>query len=92
MYSFISKENLDEPTLGLDIVAVNHLKSNLQEYKARGCTILLTSHDIHFCQEISDYVSLIDHGEKIDEGTTEAWLLKYNNIEEAMVEKLKIKI
>lgn len=83
---------LDEPTLGLDIVGVNHLKKTLREYKANGCTVLLTTHDIHFCQEIADYVSLIDHGENIDEGTTAEWLLKYNNIEEAMLEKLKINI
>ncbi|WP_258832554.1 ATP-binding cassette domain-containing protein [Peribacillus frigoritolerans] len=83
---------LDEPTLGLDIVGVNHLKNTLKEYRSQGCTILLTTHDIHFCQEIADNVTLINGGINIDEGSILDWLLKYENIEDAMIDKLKIEI
>lgn len=50
---------LDEPSIGLDIVGVNSLKNKLKEYKEKGRTILLTTHDIHFCQEIADNIFLI---------------------------------
>ncbi|WP_155112621.1 ATP-binding cassette domain-containing protein [Metabacillus mangrovi] len=83
---------LDEPILGLDIVGVNHLKSTLKDYRSRGCSILFTTHDIHFFQEISDNVTLINEGKNIDGGSTSDWLSKYENIEVAMIDKLKIKM
>ncbi len=73
-------------------MGVNHLKSTLKEYRAQGCTILLTTHDIHFCQEFADNVTLISEGRNIDGGSTSEWLTEYENIEDAMIEKLKIKI
>ena len=83
---------LDEPSIGLDVVGVNNLKNKLRGYREQGCTILLTTHDIHFCQEIADNISLINKGENIDEGSTSNWLLKYDNIEIAMIEKLNLEI
>ncbi|MDR9797656.1 ATP-binding cassette domain-containing protein [Aeribacillus pallidus] len=82
---------LDEPTIGLDIVGVNHLKSALKEFKSKGGTVLFTTHDIHFCQEISENVTLINNGQNIDEGTTSEWLSNYKNIENAILDKLKNK-
>ena len=81
---------LDEPTLGLDIVGVNNLRYKLKNYQKQGCTVLLTTHDIHFCQEIADNVTLINDGCNIDQGATADWLSKYDNIELAMIDKLNL--
>lgn len=83
---------LDEPTIGLDIVGVNHLKNKLKTYKAEEITILLITHDIHFCQEIADSITLINSGKNIGEGATSEWMLKYDNIELAIIDKLNIKM
>ena len=83
---------MDEPSIGLDILGVNDLKRKLIEYRNQGSTILLTTHDIHFCQEIADNVSLINEGRNIDGGTISDWLLQYDNIEKAMMDKLHINI
>ncbi|RBP94389.1 ABC-2 type transport system ATP-binding protein [Cytobacillus firmus] len=82
---------LDEPTIGLDIVGISNLKNKLKTYRSQGCTILLTTHDIHFCQEIADDLTLINHGKNIDGGLTSDWLNSYSNIEMAMIDKLKLK-
>lgn len=82
---------LDEPTIGLDIVGINYLKQKLKTYRSQGCTILLTTHDIHFCQEIADDLTLINNGKNIDSGLTTDWINSFSNIETAMIAKLKLK-
>lgn len=67
------------------------MKSALKEFKSKGGTVLFTTHDIHFCQEISENVTLINNGQNIDEGTTSEWLSNYKNIENAILDKLKNK-
>jgi ABC-2 type transport system ATP-binding protein len=56
---------LDEPTIGLDIVAKAELRDHLKTINAQGTTILLTSHDVTDIEQICDRVILINHGEKL---------------------------
>lgn len=52
---------LDEPTNGLDPVALIHLKQLLQEEKAKGKLILITTHIMSFVDEMAnDVVFLLD--------------------------------
>ncbi|WP_394907649.1 ABC transporter ATP-binding protein [uncultured Mesonia sp.] len=53
---------LDEPTTGLDPIALLHLKELIQREKEKGKTILVTSHIMSFVEEISDEIVFILEG------------------------------
>ena len=50
---------LDEPTLGLDISSIIFLKETLLNLKKEGKTILITSHNTKFCEDLADNIYLI---------------------------------
>lgn len=55
---------LDEPTIGLDVVAKARVRSFLAEInQVRGTTILITSHDMDDIEALCDRVMIIDHGQ-----------------------------
>ncbi|MFG1907307.1 ATP-binding cassette domain-containing protein [Kribbella sp. NPDC048928] len=54
---------LDEPTIGLDVVAKARVRSFLGDLnRARGTTILITSHDMDDIEALCSRVMIIDHG------------------------------
>jgi ABC-2 type transport system ATP-binding protein len=53
---------LDEPTDGLDPVSAASIRSLIRDEAARGAAILLTTHDMHEADELSDRVAFIDQG------------------------------
>jgi ABC-2 type transport system ATP-binding protein len=54
---------LDEPTIGLDVVAKARVRSFLADVnKVRGTTILITSHDMDDIEALCSRVMIIDHG------------------------------
>jgi fluoroquinolone transport system ATP-binding protein len=53
---------LDEPTAGLDPARSRIIKDMVQEQKAAGRTILLTTHDMHLAEELCDRVAFILDG------------------------------
>ncbi len=55
---------LDEPTIGLDVVAKANVRAFLAEInRARGTTIMITSHDMDDIEALCDRVMVIDSGE-----------------------------
>ena len=54
---------LDEPTVGLDIMAVEELKKMMREYANHGNTVFVTSHNIELVAKICDRVAIINNGE-----------------------------
>jgi len=57
---------LDEPTIGLDIIAKQELRAFISNlYKKQKTTLLLTSHDMDDIEEICDRVIIISKGKKI---------------------------
>jgi len=61
---------LDEPTSGLDPVALIKLKEIIHREKAKGKTILITSHIMNFVEEVADRVVFILDGKIYFNGTT----------------------
>ncbi|MBL4709716.1 MAG: ABC transporter ATP-binding protein [Flavobacteriales bacterium] len=60
---------LDEPTTGLDPVSLIHLKELIQKEKAKGKTILITSHIMSFVEEVSDEIVFLLEGNIHFKGT-----------------------
>src|SRR4029077_20716433 len=60
---------LDEPTIGLDVVAQSAIQRCLKEYNARrGVTMLLTSHYMRDVEALCQRVLVIAHGRIIYDG------------------------
>ena len=60
---------LDEPTIGLDIVAKANVREFLQEInRHEGTTVLLTTHDLADIETLCRRVIVIDHGRLLFDG------------------------
>jgi len=53
---------LDEPTTGLDPIALIHLKELIKKEKAKGKTILITTHIMSFVDEMADEIVFLLDG------------------------------
>jgi ABC-2 type transport system ATP-binding protein len=53
---------LDEPTVGLDVMAVEELKKMMREYANHGNTVFVTSHNIDLVSKLCDRVAIINDG------------------------------
>ncbi len=54
---------LDEPTVGLDIMAVEELKKMMREYANHGNCVFVTSHNIELVSKLCDRVAIVNNGE-----------------------------
>ncbi|AHC14070.1 ABC transporter ATP-binding protein [Salinispira pacifica] len=54
---------LDEPTSGLDPATAEGVKNIIREKREAGCTIFLTTHNMHSADELCDVVAFINEGE-----------------------------
>lgn len=70
---------LDEPTLGLDVEAGQHVKILLRQIASEGCAILLTTHQLDVAEEISDRVAIIQKGMIIAEEPTSEIIQRFSN-------------
>lgn len=57
---------LDEPTVGLDIMAVEELKKMMREYANHGNTVFVTSHNIELVSKLCDRVAIVNNGVVMD--------------------------
>jgi ABC-2 type transport system ATP-binding protein len=63
---------LDEPTIGLDVVAKEAIRQFIARINAeRGTTIILTTHDLADVERLCRRIVLIDHGRLIYDGDIE---------------------
>lgn len=61
---------LDEPTIGLDLISKEQLRSFLvRERRERGTTVLLTTHDLPDIERLCDRILVVDHGRVAFDGT-----------------------
>jgi ABC-2 type transport system ATP-binding protein len=60
---------LDEPTTGLDPQSRRQLWEVIRDFRARGRTIVLTTHYMDEAERLCDRVAIIDHGKIIAQGS-----------------------
>jgi ABC-2 type transport system ATP-binding protein len=61
---------LDEPTIGMDVVVKEQVRSLLRhQVEERGRTVLLTTHDMTEVERLAERVILINHGRIVMDGT-----------------------
>ncbi len=68
---------LDEPTTGLDPQARVMIWKQLLALKARGKTMLLTTHYMDEAQRLCDRIIIIDNGRVLDEGTPDELISRH---------------
>jgi ABC-type branched-subunit amino acid transport system ATPase component len=59
---------MDEPAAGMNPAETRVLTALLQTLKARGFTILIVEHDMHFIMGLCDRITVLNFGRKIAEG------------------------
>ena len=63
---------LDEPTIGLDVVAKERIRQFIHHINSqRGTTIILTTHDLSDVERLCKRVMIIDHGHLLYDGQLE---------------------
>jgi ABC-2 type transport system ATP-binding protein len=71
---------LDEPTIGLDIVAQENIRNFLSRYvKEKGPTVILTSHYMDDIATLADSLLLISKGKIVYQGTVEEFTTNSNS-------------
>jgi branched-chain amino acid transport system ATP-binding protein len=61
---------LDEPTAGMNPQESEELRQLMERLRTeRGLSILLIEHDMKVVMNVSDHITVLDHGEKIAEGS-----------------------
>ena len=68
---------LDEPTTGLDPQARRLLWELVRDIKARGKTVLMTTHYMEEAYELCDEIIIMDHGRIIAQGAPDALLMRH---------------
>ena len=68
---------LDEPTSGLDPNNTKVIQDKILEYKSKGKTVVLTTHNMSFAEEICDRVAFVVAGQIKEIGEPEALKMKY---------------
>ncbi|MDY6796586.1 MAG: ATP-binding cassette domain-containing protein [Actinomycetota bacterium] len=54
---------LDEPTLGLDVLASETVRGYMAGARRRGRTLILSTHDMHMAQELCERAAILHRGE-----------------------------
>lgn len=70
---------LDEPTAGVDVSLRESLWAFVQELKAEGMSILLTTHYLEEAEKMCDQVAIINKGQLLFRGTPQAMIAGYSH-------------
>jgi ABC-2 type transport system ATP-binding protein len=70
---------LDEPTSGLDPQSRRQLWERVEQLKASGRSVLLTTHSMEEAQAVCDRVAIIDHGELLTTETPGDLITKHKD-------------
>jgi ABC-2 type transport system ATP-binding protein len=78
---------LDEPTIGLDVVAKENIRQFIQHInRQRGTTVILTTHDMSDVEKLCERVLIIDHGKLLFDGSLEQIRKRFGGKRHLMVD------
>lgn len=82
---------MDEPTVGLDPLAMVHLRSLLEAERAKGKIILISTHIMSFVEEMADDLIFLSDGKLHFQGTVDDLKKEYqeDNLEKAIARILQ---
>ena len=70
--------NLDEPTIGLDVLVKERIRAFIKEInKEKNTTVILTTHDLKDIEDVCDRIILLDKGQIIYDGEKEKFKETY---------------
>jgi ABC-2 type transport system ATP-binding protein len=85
---------LDEPTIGLDVVAKDHIRAFLKEInRTERTTVLLTTHDLSDIEELSKRIMIIDKGKILFDGQLAEMkdrLAEYNQVKFSLKDRSQV--
>jgi ABC-2 type transport system ATP-binding protein len=78
---------LDEPTIGLDVVAKERIRRFIRHInREHGTTVLLTTHDLSDVEKLCERVMIIDHGRLLFDGQLTALAERFGGKRELVVD------
>ena len=83
---------LDEPTIGLDIIAKWKIHKFLKKInKQEKTTIILTTHQLNDVEELCERIILMDKGKVLYDGRLSLFKKRYVRFKEVMIDYLEVK-
>jgi ABC-2 type transport system ATP-binding protein len=77
---------LDEPTVGLDVLAKEAVRGFVEEANRQGrTTVLLTTHDLADVERLCRRILLIDHGRVLYDGPVDGLIARYAPYQDVVV-------
>ena len=70
---------LDEPFTGLDPVSADSIRSAVLEMRKRGCTVILSTHDMGVAESLCDSIFMIFRGKKVLDGSLDSIQSSYGS-------------
>lgn len=86
--AFLAKPDLlilDEPTSGLDPIGVRDARDWILAARERGCSMLVSSHQLSEVERTCDHVAIIDSGALVAKGALDELVAEGETLEDAFV-------
>ena len=78
---------LDEPSIGMDVVANEHIRQFISHInQERGTTVLITTHDLSDVEKVCDRVMIIDHERLLYDGQLDTLRYRFGGKRELVVD------
>jgi ABC-2 type transport system ATP-binding protein len=78
---------LDEPTIGLDVVAKDRIRRFINHVNSEhGTTVILTTHDLSDVEKLCERVMIIDHGKLLYDGALDVLRDRFGGRRELVVD------